>query len=195
MKEQKFVEARQKDRRSDIGEAFNKVEEALKETENCHINVRKNDQRGLKSSVNLEAGKERKKKHRENTTKDRISTTLSKIDDLESERTEKTKGQKIHDKEEIPKVNTGEEVDLKKNKDDDDYSTGKMTNGKEIVMNDGEERYQKREKKLKRDKGGGHIMNRNSITNREGKEPLDGIIVEKTESSTKERMKKQKRRK
>lgn len=37
------------------------------------------------------------------------------IDDLESGRTEKIKGQKTLEKEEIPKVNTAEEANLKKN--------------------------------------------------------------------------------
>ncbi|KAF5741906.1 myb family transcription factor family protein [Tripterygium wilfordii] len=70
-----------------------------------------------------------------------------------------------------------------------------MTDGKEIVINDGEERYKKREKKRKRDKDGGHIMDINNITDGEGEKLLDENIMEKAESSRKERKKKQKRRK
>ncbi|KAF5751559.1 myb family transcription factor family protein [Tripterygium wilfordii] len=202
--EQKFVKAGQKDRRNDNEGAFNMVEEALKATDirkAKNINVQKNDQEDLESSIELEATKETKKKHRENKNKGRIITTSSVIDDLERGRTEKIKGQRIHENEEIPKVYTGEDANMKKNKDkrkrdkDDDCNMERMTDGEEIVMNDGEERYQKREKKLKRDKDGGHIMDRNNVTDGEGKKLLVGNIMEKAESSSKERKKKQKKMK
>ncbi|KAF5751360.1 DNA-binding protein REB1-like [Tripterygium wilfordii] len=192
------MEAGQKDRRSGNEGVFNMLEEPLKATDNRqakNINVQKND------PVELEARKERKKKHRENKNKGSISATSSMIDDLERGRMDKIKGQKIHAKEEVLKVNTGEEAKMKKNTEkrkrdkDDDYSMERMTDGKEIVMNDGEERYQKQEKKLKRDKADGHIMDKNNFTDGERKKLLDGNIMEKTESSGKERKKKQKKRK
>lgn len=48
----------------------------------------------------------------------------------------------------------------------------RMTDRKDIVMNNGEALYKKQETKLKRDKDGGHFVDRNSITDEKGRELL-----------------------